>query len=64
MSADNKRAWLAATVLRDPIAWIDKFTLAVASNAAIVTGSTDGDIQFTVNSIWDDMAGVTGRNLT
>ena len=60
----DKRAQLAADVLRDPLAWIDKFAIAVGSNAVIVVGSTDNDIQFTVDSIWDDMAGVTGRNLT
>lgn len=33
------------------------FALAVAVNAAINDQSSDSDIQFTVNSVWDALAG-------
>jgi len=59
-----KRQALAASVLRsEPSVWIDQFALAVCQNEALSAASTDGDIQFTVNSIWDDMAGVVGSDL-
>lgn len=37
---------------------LEAFTWAVVANNAISAGSTDDDIQFTVNSVWDDVAGV------
>lgn len=36
------------------------FLWAVIANVAISPASSDGDIQFTVNSVWGDCAGVTG----
>lgn len=36
------------------------FVWAVCQNQAITHESSDSDIQFTVNSVWDDCAGVTG----
>jgi hypothetical protein len=39
--------------------WLDVFSWATTQNAAITGSSTDADIQFTVNSIWDDIAGIT-----
>jgi hypothetical protein len=38
---------------------LDVFAWAIAQNAAITSSSTDSDIQFTCNSIWNDIAGVT-----
>ena len=38
---------------------LDMFAWSVAQNSAISSGSTDSDIQFTVNSVWSDCAGVT-----
>lgn len=55
----SKRQTLAHEVLRTPSQFIDMFALAVIQNAAITGSSTDNDIQFTVNSVWDDLAGVT-----
>ncbi|MGW0805953.1 hypothetical protein [Nonomuraea sp. NPDC002799] len=37
---------------------LDMFAWAVAQNAAITAASSDSDIQFTINSVWSDCAGV------
>lgn len=72
----DTRASLAATVLGtqfvgDPIVpkagseiWLDTFANITANNVAITSASTDADIEFTVTSAWDDVAGVTGNDLT
>lgn len=72
----QKRAVLATNILgthvgSDPSqakagseVWLDTFANAVANNPTITESSTDGDIEFTVNSVWDDIAGVTGQDLT
>ncbi|GII89629.1 hypothetical protein Ssi03_76190 [Sphaerisporangium siamense] len=57
-----KRQALAADVLRQPAKWVESFAWAVTSNAAITAASLDSDIQFTVNSMWSDIAGVTGTD--
>lgn len=36
------------------------FVWLVVANEAISDASSDSDIQFTVNSVWSDAAGVTG----
>lgn len=38
---------------------LDMFVWATTQNAAITAASSDSDIQFTVNSVWSDCAGVT-----
>lgn len=61
----QKRATLAVNVVTDLETWLSRFKLAVvASNASITSSSTDADVEFQVNAIWDDMAGVTGQDLT
>ncbi len=40
--------------------WLEAFTWGVVANPAVTAASNDGDIQFTVNSLWDDMSGVRG----
>lgn len=55
-----KRQALAAGVLLEPARWVERFAWAVTSNVAINAQSSDSDIQFTVNSMWNDLAGVTG----
>lgn len=55
---DDLRKTLATNVLNDPDGHLDRFAWAVARNVAITFASTDSDIQFTVNSLWDGMAGV------
>ncbi len=57
-----KRQALAGDVLRQPAKWVESFAWAVTSNAAITSSSGDSDIQFTVNSMWSDIAGVTGTD--
>jgi hypothetical protein len=40
------------------------FVWAVCQNSAITSPeATDGDIEFTVSSVWSDCAGVTGADL-
>lgn len=53
----SHRHALATAVLNDPFANVDKFAWAVASNPVISLTATDNDIQFTVNSVWDDISG-------
>lgn len=55
---DSLRATLATNVLNDPDGYAARFAWAVVQNAAITFDSNDGDIEFTVNSVWDHMAGV------
>jgi hypothetical protein len=55
---DNLRATLATNVLNDPEGHLDRFAWATARNVAITFQSSDSDIQYTVNSMWDGMAGV------
>jgi hypothetical protein len=51
------RRALATNVLGNPDAWAPKFALAVVTNQVIAITSSDSDIQFTVNSMWDSIAG-------
>lgn len=53
-----KRANLAHRALTDPLSMQRAWSYAVVSNPAITTESTDGDIQWTVNSMWNALAGV------
>lgn len=55
---DDLRSSLATNVLSDPEGYATRFSWAVAANPAITFASTDSDIQFTVNSVWDAVAGV------
>ena len=56
----GKRQGLAFDVLRTAASGVllEAFIWAVVANAAITGASTDQDIQFTVNSTWDDLSGV------
>lgn len=56
------RADLARQVLRSPGAWAERFAEAAATNATLLTYATvgempDGDIEYTINSLWDAFAG-------
>lgn len=55
---DDLRSTLATNVLNDPEGYMDRFAWGTAANVAITYESTDSDIQFTVNSMWDSVAGV------
>lgn len=52
------RTKLALDVLRSPSAWARPIAAAVVTNVAISVESTDSDLQWTVNSLWDALAGV------
>lgn len=54
----QKRFDYARQILNEPEYKLNAFAFAVASNPVITSESVDGDIQFTVNSIFSSMAGV------
>ena len=56
-----KRTDYALQVLRSPHVFGPLFAQGVASNPAITGASTDNDIQFTVNSLWNAYAGVVAE---
>jgi hypothetical protein len=51
------RRALSVKVLSDPDGWAPKFAVAVVTNQVISINSPDDAIQFTVNSMWDSIAG-------
>lgn len=56
----GKRQALAYQALQDAAGGVvlEAFVWATVQNAAITGGSLDSDIQFQVNAVWDDVAGV------
>lgn len=52
-----QRRALVKQVLEDSPLWGSRFAYAVASNPAITFASDDNDVEFTVNSVWDAVAG-------
>ena len=54
----KKRTALASRILTDPLSSQRAWSYAIVSNVAINGDSTDGDIQWTVNAMWNAMAGV------
>jgi hypothetical protein len=55
----GKRQSFAYSVISNSNGYVDRFAWAVVANVAINNASSDSDIQFTVNSLWNDMSGVT-----
>jgi len=55
---DSLRATLATNLINDPLGYVDRMAWGVVANPAITYEATDNDIQFSVNSIWDAVAGV------
>jgi uncharacterized protein (DUF736 family) len=53
-----KRAALANRVLLDPVSLQRAWAYMAASNVSISDESTDSDLQWTVNAMWNAMAGV------
>jgi hypothetical protein len=53
-----KRSALAVGALTSPSMFADRFVWACAANVAINAESSDSDIQYTVNSVFSDLAGV------
>lgn len=58
-----KRQQLARGIILSPTQYTERFGWLVAANPVITGASADGDIQFTVNSVFDDVAGVTDEDL-
>lgn len=54
----TQRQNLAFAVINDPTGMASRFAYSVAANPAITSESSDSDIQFTVNSNWDALAGI------
>lgn len=52
------RTRLALDVLRNPTTWARAFAAAVVTNNAVSAQSSDSDLQWTVNSLWDALAGI------
>lgn len=54
-----RRQSLGVSVLQRPSDLADRFAWAVAANPVITASSTDNDIQYTITTVWNDIAGVT-----
>lgn len=52
-----KRQQLARSIILSPTQYTERFAWMVAANPS-VNPAVDSDIQFTVNSVFDDVAGV------
>lgn len=52
-----QRRALSKQALEDSPLWGSRFAYATVSNVQINIDSTDSDIEFTVNSVWDAVAG-------
>lgn len=57
----QQRANFAQRVLNNPNAIAKSHAFAIASNPAITDQSTDNDLQFTVNSMWNAFSGVSAN---
>lgn len=55
---DGLRKALATNLLSAPLDYEERLAWAVAQNPAVTFTSSDGDIQFTVASVWNALAGV------
>jgi hypothetical protein len=54
----RQRQSLAFTTISDPEVVTARFAYAVAANPAITASSSDSDIQYTINTVWDAVAGI------
>lgn len=54
----GKRHALGVEIMKTPQLNLDSFAYGVAQNPVISGSSSDGDIEFTVVTIFDDIAGV------
>lgn len=59
----NQRHALGVAILNDSAAYVDRFAWAVAVNPVITAESPDGDIEYTVHSVFDDIAGVNADEI-
>jgi hypothetical protein len=62
-AAVDKRHSFGVSVINSPDSYATTLKYAVASNPAIHEFSTESDIEFTVNSMFNDFAAVTAANL-
>lgn len=59
----TKRANLATLILgSQPGDYVFRWALGVTREGVVTPASSDGDIEFTINSLWDDFAGVTDND--
>jgi hypothetical protein len=58
----SKRQALARSVILGPTQYVDRFVWLAATNVGLLGTPSDNDIQFTVNSLWDDAAGVDAND--
>lgn len=54
----QKRQQLARSIILGPLGYVERFAWLCAANPGLIGTPTDSDIQFTVNTVWDDAAGV------
>jgi hypothetical protein len=59
----SKRHNLGVEILNSPNSKITPFSYAVAANPAINVNSVDGDIEFTVVTVYNDIAGVQNSEI-
>lgn len=57
-AASLRRQSLAVAILNAPDNYVGRFAWAVSSNPAVTTDSADGDIAYTISTVWSDVAGV------
>jgi len=58
---DSLRSALATNVLNDPLGYTERFTWAVLTNAQVAANglnAPDGDLEYTLSTVWDAIAGV------
>jgi hypothetical protein len=63
-TVDEKRHRLAELVLSDGcLEQLERFMFAVVAAGAVTPASTDAQIDSRLSAIWNDLAGVNGRDL-
>lgn len=60
---DIKRNSLATQVLNSPDAFLTRFVAAAIEANALTLASVDANIDVAISSVWNDIAGVTQRDL-
>lgn len=62
-TVDQKRNALAVAVLNNPPAYLDRFVHVAIEAGALVTGSTDANLDTAIAGAWNFLAGVTTQDL-
>lgn len=55
----DQRQAFGTQCMRNPVTMGATVAFSVAAQPGITTGATDGDIEFTVNALWNALAGVS-----